>query len=177
MARPAFFSVCVPQPSRGACGVMNCLFHWEICSLVRLVSFLEAKAEHLHRGAHHYTGVSLRCGPCPLCGHTGLVWGLAECMLLRLISVGACKLGSCGVNSRLANLIFDCELTYMQRLCLFFFSPKLLKLQERVLNGVVIHLLGDEDPRVRHVAAASLVRYLPGVSPLSPFLCSKRGVW
>ena len=25
---------------------------------VRLVSFLEAKAESLHRGAHHYTGVS-----------------------------------------------------------------------------------------------------------------------
>ncbi|XP_053779195.1 huntingtin isoform X3 [Desmodus rotundus] len=59
----------------------------------RLVSFLEAKAEHLHRGAHHYTG--------------------------------------------------------------------LLKLQERVLNSVVIHLLGDEDPRVRHVAAASLVRLVP----------------
>ncbi|XP_036183458.1 huntingtin isoform X4 [Myotis myotis] len=59
----------------------------------RLVSFLEAKAEHLHRGAHHYTG--------------------------------------------------------------------LLKLQERVLHSVVLHLLGDEDPRVRHVAAASLVRLVP----------------
>uniref|UniRef100_A0A8C0WDC1 Huntingtin n=1 Tax=Castor canadensis TaxID=51338 RepID=A0A8C0WDC1_CASCN len=59
----------------------------------RLVSFLEAKAESLHRGAHHYTG--------------------------------------------------------------------LLKLQERVLNNVVICLLGDEDPRVRHVAAASLVRLVP----------------
>ncbi|KAM8804110.1 huntingtin [Rhynchonycteris naso] len=59
----------------------------------RLVSFLEAKAEHLHRGAHHYTG--------------------------------------------------------------------LLKLQERVLNSVVIYLLGDEDPRVRHVAAASLMRLVP----------------
>ncbi|XP_066242929.1 huntingtin isoform X4 [Saccopteryx leptura] len=59
----------------------------------RLVSFLEAKAEHLHRGAHHYTG--------------------------------------------------------------------LLKLQERVLNNVVIYLLGDEDPRVRHVAAASLMRLVP----------------
>ncbi|XP_016051293.1 PREDICTED: huntingtin isoform X2 [Miniopterus natalensis] len=59
----------------------------------RLVSFLEAKAEHLHRGAHHYTG--------------------------------------------------------------------LLKLQERVLNNVVIHLLGDEDPRVRHVAASSLMRLVP----------------
>ncbi|XP_010149238.1 PREDICTED: huntingtin, partial [Eurypyga helias] len=32
----------------------------------------------------------------------------------------------------------------------------LLKLQERVLHNVVICLLGDEDPRVRHVAAASL---------------------
>ncbi|XP_021116025.1 huntingtin isoform X3 [Heterocephalus glaber] len=59
----------------------------------RLVSFLEAKAESLHRGAHHYTG--------------------------------------------------------------------LLKLQDRVLNNVVISLLGDEDPRVRHVAAASLVRLVP----------------
>ncbi|XP_026341829.2 huntingtin [Ursus arctos] len=59
----------------------------------RLVSFLEAKAENLHRGAHHYTG--------------------------------------------------------------------LLKLQERVLHDVVIHLLGDEDPRVRHVAAAALMRLVP----------------
>ncbi|KAM4854776.1 huntingtin [Thomomys bottae] len=59
----------------------------------RLVSFLEAKAESLHRGAHHHTG--------------------------------------------------------------------LLKLQERVLNNVVIYLLGDEDPRVRHVAAATLVRLVP----------------
>ncbi|KAG8508650.1 LOW QUALITY PROTEIN: Huntingtin [Galemys pyrenaicus] len=59
----------------------------------RLVSFLEAKAEHLHRGAHHYTGR--------------------------------------------------------------------LRLQERVLGDVVIHLLGDEDPRVRHVAAASLARLVP----------------
>ncbi|ERE89780.1 huntingtin [Cricetulus griseus] len=59
----------------------------------RLVSFLEAKAESLHRGAHHYTGF--------------------------------------------------------------------LKLQERVLNNVVIYLLGDEDPRVRHVAAASLTRLVP----------------
>ncbi|XP_072803026.1 huntingtin isoform X3 [Vicugna pacos] len=59
----------------------------------RLVSFLEAKADSLHRGAHHYTGF--------------------------------------------------------------------LKLQERVLNNVVIHLLGDEDPRVRHVAAASLTRLVP----------------
>lgn len=45
------------------------------------------------------------------------------------------------------------------------FSPKLLKLQERVLSGVVLHLLGDEDPRVRHVAAASLVRYLLDAFP------------
>ncbi|XP_030306272.1 huntingtin [Calypte anna] len=37
----------------------------------------------------------------------------------------------------------------------------LLKLQERVLNDVVIYLLGDEDPRVRHVAAASLMRLVP----------------
>nr|XP_054364988.1 huntingtin isoform X4 [Mirounga angustirostris] len=59
----------------------------------RLVSFLEAKAENLHRGAHHYTG--------------------------------------------------------------------LLKLQERVLHDVVIYLLGDEDPRVRHVAAAALMRLVP----------------
>ncbi|XP_006893721.1 PREDICTED: huntingtin [Elephantulus edwardii] len=59
----------------------------------RLVSFLESRAEKLHRGAHHYTG--------------------------------------------------------------------LLKLQERVLNNVVISLLGDEDSRVRHVAAASLLRLVP----------------
>ncbi|XP_075400754.1 huntingtin isoform X2 [Tenrec ecaudatus] len=59
----------------------------------RLVSFLEDKAGHLHRGAHHYTG--------------------------------------------------------------------LLQLQERVLRNVVICLLGDEDPRVRHVAASSLVRLVP----------------
>ncbi|XP_035754526.1 LOW QUALITY PROTEIN: huntingtin [Egretta garzetta] len=37
----------------------------------------------------------------------------------------------------------------------------LLKLQERVINNVVICLLGDEDPRVRHVAAASLTRLVP----------------
>ncbi|XP_051654256.1 huntingtin isoform X2 [Manacus candei] len=37
----------------------------------------------------------------------------------------------------------------------------LLKLQERVLENVVICLLGDEDPRVRHVAAASLMRLVP----------------
>uniref|UniRef100_A0A8V0YVJ5 Huntingtin n=1 Tax=Gallus gallus TaxID=9031 RepID=A0A8V0YVJ5_CHICK len=37
----------------------------------------------------------------------------------------------------------------------------LLKIQERVLNDVVICLLGDEDPRVRHVAAASLMRLVP----------------
>lgn len=37
----------------------------------------------------------------------------------------------------------------------------LLKLQERVLNNVVISLLGDEDPRVRHVAASSLMRLVP----------------
>ncbi|XP_021144210.2 huntingtin isoform X1 [Columba livia] len=37
----------------------------------------------------------------------------------------------------------------------------LLKLQERVLDNVVICLLGDEDPRVRHVAAASLMRLIP----------------
>ncbi|XP_042325579.1 huntingtin [Sceloporus undulatus] len=59
----------------------------------RLISFLERRADSLHRGAHHYTG--------------------------------------------------------------------LLKLQDRVLNNVVISLLGDEDPRVRHVAAATLVRLVP----------------
>uniref|UniRef100_A0A9L0SZF3 Huntingtin n=1 Tax=Equus caballus TaxID=9796 RepID=A0A9L0SZF3_HORSE len=64
----------------------------------RLVSFLEAKAENIHRGAHHYTGR--------------------------------------------------------------------LKLQERVLNNVVIYLLGDEDPRVRHVAAASLMRIYRGYNLL-----------
>ncbi|KAG5845042.1 hypothetical protein ANANG_G00134640 [Anguilla anguilla] len=56
----------------------------------RLVSFLERKTAHLHKGEHHYTG--------------------------------------------------------------------LLKLQDRVLNEVIIPLLGDEDPRVRHVAAATVSR-------------------
>ncbi|KAJ8272123.1 hypothetical protein COCON_G00109820 [Conger conger] len=37
---------------------------------------------------------------------------------------------------------------------------RLLKLQDRVLNDVVIHCLGDEDPRVRHVAAASVSRLI-----------------
>ncbi|NXU83434.1 HD protein, partial [Xiphorhynchus elegans] len=37
----------------------------------------------------------------------------------------------------------------------------LLKLQERVLDNVLICLLGDEDPRVRHVAASSLMRLVP----------------
>ncbi|XP_028973894.2 huntingtin isoform X2 [Esox lucius] len=34
----------------------------------------------------------------------------------------------------------------------------LLRLQDRVLNDVVIHLLGDDDPRVRHVAASTVSR-------------------
>ncbi|XP_063313793.1 huntingtin [Pelobates fuscus] len=59
----------------------------------RLVSFLEERAETLHRGVHHYTG--------------------------------------------------------------------LLHLQDRVLHDVIISLLGDEDARVRHIAAASLVRLVP----------------
>ncbi|XP_077461112.1 huntingtin isoform X5 [Stigmatopora argus] len=33
-----------------------------------------------------------------------------------------------------------------------------LRLQERVLNNVVIRLLGDDDPRVRHVAASAVSR-------------------
>ncbi|XP_041041506.1 huntingtin isoform X4 [Carcharodon carcharias] len=37
----------------------------------------------------------------------------------------------------------------------------MLKLQERAVNDVIIHLLGDEDPRVRHVAATTLVRLIP----------------
>ncbi|XP_041641127.1 huntingtin isoform X2 [Cheilinus undulatus] len=36
-----------------------------------------------------------------------------------------------------------------------------LRLQERVLNDVVIHLLGDDDPRVRHVAASAVSRLVP----------------
>ncbi|XP_053314203.1 huntingtin [Spea bombifrons] len=59
----------------------------------RLVSFLEERAESLHRGVHHYTG--------------------------------------------------------------------LLHLQDRVLHNVIISLLGDEDARVRHVAAAALARLVP----------------
>ncbi|XP_041443627.1 huntingtin isoform X5 [Xenopus laevis] len=59
----------------------------------RLVNFMEARTENLHRGVHYYTG--------------------------------------------------------------------LLHLQDRVLNNVIISLLGDEDARVRRVAAASLVRLVP----------------
>ncbi|XP_044046448.1 huntingtin isoform X2 [Siniperca chuatsi] len=36
-----------------------------------------------------------------------------------------------------------------------------LRLQERVLNDVVIRLLGDDDPRVRHVAASAVSRLVP----------------
>ena len=39
-----------------------------------------------------------------------------------------------------------------------------------MLNSIVIPLLGDEDPRVRHVAAASLMRYLTSILPLFTFL-------
>uniref|UniRef100_A0A8C5LPB9 Huntingtin n=1 Tax=Leptobrachium leishanense TaxID=445787 RepID=A0A8C5LPB9_9ANUR len=59
----------------------------------RLVSFLEERADTLHRGGHHYTG--------------------------------------------------------------------LLHLQDRVLHNVIISLLGDDDARVRHIAATSLVRLVP----------------
>ncbi|KTG05765.1 hypothetical protein cypCar_00019048, partial [Cyprinus carpio] len=37
----------------------------------------------------------------------------------------------------------------------------LLRLQDRVLNDVVLYLLGDEDPRVRHVAANTISRLVP----------------
>lgn len=37
----------------------------------------------------------------------------------------------------------------------------LLKLQDRVINNVILYLLGDEDARVRHVAATSLARLIP----------------
>lgn len=37
----------------------------------------------------------------------------------------------------------------------------LLRLQDRVLNDVVLYLLGDEDPRVRHVAANTIGRLVP----------------
>ncbi|XP_057187145.1 huntingtin isoform X2 [Triplophysa rosa] len=37
----------------------------------------------------------------------------------------------------------------------------LLRLQDRVLNDVVLHLLGDDDPRVRHVAANTISRLVP----------------
>ncbi|XP_034443327.1 huntingtin isoform X2 [Hippoglossus hippoglossus] len=36
-----------------------------------------------------------------------------------------------------------------------------LRLQERILNDVVIRLLGDDDPRVRHVAASAVSRLVP----------------
>ncbi|XP_059408549.1 huntingtin-like isoform X2 [Carassius carassius] len=37
----------------------------------------------------------------------------------------------------------------------------LLRLQDRFLNEVVLYLLGDEDPRVRHVAANTISRLVP----------------
>uniref|UniRef100_A0A673IMQ9 Huntingtin n=1 Tax=Sinocyclocheilus rhinocerous TaxID=307959 RepID=A0A673IMQ9_9TELE len=37
----------------------------------------------------------------------------------------------------------------------------LLRLQDRVLNDVVLYLLSDEDPRVRHVAANTISRLVP----------------
>ncbi|XP_051983247.1 huntingtin isoform X2 [Xyrauchen texanus] len=37
----------------------------------------------------------------------------------------------------------------------------LLRLQDRVLNDVVLYLLGDEDPRVRHIAANTISRLVP----------------
>uniref|UniRef100_A0A671P6T4 Huntingtin n=1 Tax=Sinocyclocheilus anshuiensis TaxID=1608454 RepID=A0A671P6T4_9TELE len=37
----------------------------------------------------------------------------------------------------------------------------LLRLQDRVLHDVVLYLLGDEDPRVRHVAANTISRLVP----------------
>ncbi|XP_039546229.1 huntingtin isoform X4 [Pimephales promelas] len=37
----------------------------------------------------------------------------------------------------------------------------LLRLQDRVLNDVVLYLLGDDDPRVRHVAANTVGRLVP----------------
>ncbi|CAM4482916.1 unnamed protein product [Leuciscus chuanchicus] len=37
----------------------------------------------------------------------------------------------------------------------------LLRLQDRVLNDVVLFLLGDDDPRVRHVAANTIGRLVP----------------
>ncbi|KAM9314624.1 huntingtin isoform 2-T2 [Pholidichthys leucotaenia] len=36
-----------------------------------------------------------------------------------------------------------------------------LRLQDRVLHDVVIYLLGDDDPRVRHVAASAVSRLVP----------------
>lgn len=43
---------------------------------------------------------------------------------------------------------------------MYFSYYQLLRLQDRVLNDVVLYLLGDEDPRVRHVAANTISRYL-----------------
>ncbi|XP_058495756.1 huntingtin isoform X3 [Solea solea] len=36
-----------------------------------------------------------------------------------------------------------------------------LRLQDRILNDVVIRLLGDDDPRVRHIAASAVSRLVP----------------
>ena len=48
------------RPSVRLCSVTE-LFTMKYVLCVRLVSFLEARAETLHRGAHHYTGVSPSC--------------------------------------------------------------------------------------------------------------------
>lgn len=139
---------------------------------------MEAKADHLHRGAHHYTGVSSssREATCHPSSCTFLVRNRAERSPLRVVSQsGPGKLGSHRVNLRLVtlsssspafqNTLPKIELNTETVSIFLLFSPKLLKLQERVLSSVVLHLLGDEDPRVRHVAAASLVRYLLTASP------------
>lgn len=48
----------------------------------------------------------------------------------------------------------------MKWFCDSLFVIQRLRLQDRVLSDVMIHLLGDDDPRVRHVAATAVSKYV-----------------
>lgn len=93
-------------------------------SSFRLVNFLERKTDALHKGDHHYTGVSS----------------------LTRFSVHSVLFISSIFN--LLTVVLN-HFTFLQQ----------MRLQDRVLNDVVIRLLGDDDPRVRHVAASAVSRY------------------
>lgn len=84
----SFLSLAVRVAPESLLGLQRPLLSWPhsahgssgrccVCSLHRLVSFLEAKAESLHRGARHYAGVSGSLGlPCAVRWPMCLVWGV-----------------------------------------------------------------------------------------------------